>query len=176
MKTIVNAIRGLSFRKLMLVVVLTDVMLAGLAVVMLTDACWFAQANADTRDLEDSKQGTLIRHSAPAPAPSLEENQSKPIGGMTVFIATMIALAIVLPCVLVARFFVLLRRHIERLEALIHARNAGHETPTIVPRDEYRVSESTVPTKEEPRGMQGGALFDRLFEDTLELQVQIEGA
>jgi hypothetical protein len=113
------------------------------------------------------------RGSPPAPA------QTNFLGGTLFTLALTIAVATLSPLVFAFGFFFLLRRHAERFGALIQIHNAvapttgspaANRRDAPLPRLEVRPA---APPKDVPP--QGGALFERLFEETLELQMQIDG-
>jgi hypothetical protein len=222
-KTTMKMIRDLSLRKLVIIVVLTDVVLASVVAVLIVKSTWHADStpttfNALSRDLQcrtgkDMKKiASRPKNSAPncetkalqvdtdaeaqelpalihdLPAPRRAPVSGREQGGARVdfadrtiiVVAAIVSFAFVTPTVLVVCFFVLLQRHIERLASLIHIKNvepqfSGAAAPSERPTDSVRTVEATpVPPAELPPS-QGGALFERLFEETLELQMQLDG-
>ncbi len=201
MKTTIKMIRNLSLRKLVLVVVLTDVVLACVVAVLVARCNWFGALRGmqrgegkATKAVSAAKSRPDAQHigtdAEPQELPVFTEStrslrpasDRKPVeagvdlaGGSIIIVAAIFAFALVTPTAVVVCFFVLLRRHIERLGALIQANQAAlPQGSAMIPPASAGVSPSSAAAPlfapEEPPRPQGGALFERLFEETLELQ------
>jgi hypothetical protein len=127
----------------------------------------------------------------PSASPSLSRPMSAPASGWSDFIGRIIAVvacifavAVVAPLVFAVCFFTLLRRHSERFGALIQINNAiatpvgtapsfatGH---AILPAKSSTTDNGGYPLTNEIPSQVGGALFEHLFAETLELQVQLD--
>jgi hypothetical protein len=197
-------IRDLSFRKLIILIVVTDVVLACLAAVLVANSSAFNtlpdgtqsatgqetkkiasrpkmqvpqfDTDAEAQEVPASAHGTFVPHTAPKPGVTRVDWNGRTI----TIVAAIFAVAIVMPTVLVVCFFVLLRRHIERLATLIHTKNAepsfgaAHAQTAKPAASEGTVGAVHFPPVEQPT-QKGGALFERLFEETLNLQTQLNG-
>ena len=196
--------RSLPLRKLAFIIVLTDVILLCVVAALAVDADWLAEARRLFQDtsvaepavavLADSKRtNTDAEAQEPAPASPAPrsgrkiERDSADFNTRTiVFAAAIFALVFVAPSLSMCCFFVLLRRHVQRYGPLVQVHNAiappaviglpsmsHHGTSARRPDDMPDLPDFLQP--EAPRG-KGGALFERLFEETIELQKEMDGS